>query len=86
MSPKEIEDVLYEMPEISEAGVVGVEDPIDGQAIKACVVPANGCAVTEQQVRQHCRARLETRMVPKYIEIRCALPKTDSGKISRKDL
>jgi amino acid adenylation domain-containing protein len=86
VSPKEIEDVLYELPEIAEAGVVGVEDSIDGQAIRACVVPTNGCALTEQQVRRHCRARLETRMIPKYIEICSSLPKTPSGKISRKDL
>ncbi|MGB2985694.1 MAG: AMP-binding protein, partial [Phycisphaerae bacterium] len=86
VSPKEVEDILYEMSQIAEVGVVGVADPIDGQAIKACVVPSNSHVLTEQQIRQHCRARLESRMIPKYVEIRTSLPKTDSGKISRKDL
>ncbi len=86
VSPKEVEDALYELSAISEAAVVGVDDPIDGQAIKACVVPTDGRVLTEQQVRQHCRALLESHMIPKYVEIRTSLPKTDSGKIKRKDL
>lgn len=86
VSPKEIENVLYEMEAIGEAAVVGVEDPIDGTAIKVFVVPRNGTPLTEAQVRQHCRAHLENYMVPKFVEIVDTLPKTDSGKIRRKSL
>ena len=64
----------------------GVPDPIDGMAIKAFVVPRDGRSIGESDLRRHCRERLEPRLVPKYIEIRDALPKTDSGKITKKSL
>ena len=59
------------------------DDPLDGHAIKAVVVPAEGAALTEEEVRRHCRARLETYMVPKLVEFCTSLPKTESGKIRR---
>jgi acyl-CoA synthetase (AMP-forming)/AMP-acid ligase II len=83
ISPKEIENVLYELEAVAEAAVIGVEDSIDGTAIKAFVVPRDGSTLTEQAVRQHCRANLETYMVPKYVEICRSLPKTESGKIKK---
>jgi acyl-coenzyme A synthetase/AMP-(fatty) acid ligase len=83
ISPREIENVLYELEGVAEAVVFGVDDPLDGHAIKAVVVPAEGAALTEQEVRRHCRARLETYMVPKLVEFCTSLPKTASGKIRR---
>jgi amino acid adenylation domain-containing protein len=83
VSPREIENVLYDLGAVAEAAVIGVDDPIDGKAIKAFVVPRDGAALTEQQIRRHCQANLENHLVPKFVEFRESLPKTDSGKITR---
>jgi acyl-CoA synthetase (AMP-forming)/AMP-acid ligase II len=83
VSPKEIENVLYALPGVREAAVIGVPDPILGMAIKAVVVSTNA-AMKEQDVIRHCAKHLEEFMIPKFVEFRDALPKTDSGKISRR--
>lgn len=84
VSPKEVENVLYAMPEISEAAVLGVSDTVLGSALKAIVVAAPGANPTEKDVLRHCARHLEDFMVPKQVEFRASLPKTDSGKISRR--
>lgn len=86
VSPKEIEAVLYALPEVVEAAVVGVEDEILGKAIKAVVVLEEGSRLTAQDVLRHCARHLEDFMVPKFVEFRKSLPKTATGKISKKDL
>jgi len=82
VSPREVENVLYEMPEIVEAAVIGVPDAILGQAIKALVVTQHG-DVTEKDVLRHCRAKLEDYMVPKFVEFVDQLPKSANGKIQK---
>ena len=84
VSPKEVENVLYAMPEISEAAVLGVADTVLGSAIKAIVVAAPGTQPTEKDVLRHCARHLEDFMVPKQVAFRDSMPKTDSGKISRR--
>lgn len=86
VSPKEVEAVLYALPEVVEAAVVGVQDEILGEAIKAVVVFAEGARLTEQDVLRHCARYLEDFMVPKFLEFRKALPKTSTGKISKREL
>ena len=86
VSPKEVEDVLYRLDGVIEAAVVGVPDPLLGQAIKAYVVSKDGVGLTEKQVLRHCAAHLEDFMVPKYVEFCDSLPKTPSGKISKRSL
>jgi acyl-CoA synthetase (AMP-forming)/AMP-acid ligase II len=86
ISPKEIENVLYMMEDVAEAAVVGVEDAIDGYAVKAVVVPRAGCSLDTNRIRLHCRAHLENYMVPKFIEVRDAIPKSASGKLVKKTL
>jgi acyl-coenzyme A synthetase/AMP-(fatty) acid ligase len=85
VSPKEVETVLYSMEGVTEAAVVGVPDPIQGQAIKAFVA-GDGARLSEGRVLAHCRANLEDFMVPKYVVLCQELPKTTSGKIKKTDL
>jgi amino acid adenylation domain-containing protein len=84
--PSEIENVLHELEDVSQAAVVGVEDPIDGRAIVAHVVLRPGSTLREAELRRHCRARLESYLVPKAIEIRASLPVTEGGKPDRRAL
>jgi len=80
--PKEVENVLYELPGIKEAAVVGVADPVLGQAVKAFVAFRSE-PLPVIRILAHCRARLEEFMVPKQVEIRASLPRTSSGKIDK---
>ena len=86
VSPREVEDVLYSMPQISDAAVVGVPDELLGSAIKAFVTLKPGATLNEQDVLRYCKDRLEDFMVPKAVEIRAALPATSTGKISKRAL
>ena len=85
VSPKEVENVLYGIEGVVEAAVIGVPDPILGQAIKAFVV-VDGVELSEADVLRHCRANLESFVVPQSVEFCAGLPKTTSGKIKKTDL
>lgn len=86
VAPKEIEGVIYEMESVAEVVVIGVPHEIDGHAVKAIVVPRPGAALDERAVRLHCRARLPSHLVPRFVELRTALPRTESGKIRKTGL
>lgn len=83
VAPKEVEAVLHAHPGIAEAVVVGLADPVLGHAIAAIVVRSDD-SLTERTVIRHCAAHLEDFMVPKLVEFRDELPKTDTGKVSRR--
>ena len=86
VSPKEVENVLCDHPDVAEVAVIGVPDAILGQAVKAVVTPKSGSQITEKDLLRHCAARLEDFMVPKWIEFRTSLPKTSNGKIDKREL
>jgi amino acid adenylation domain-containing protein len=86
VSPKEIENVLYEMNGVIEAAVIGVPDEIFGQAIKAFIITNEKSELNDRDVMKYCMKNLEPFMIPKYVEFRSALPKTTSGKIDKKQL
>jgi long-chain acyl-CoA synthetase len=85
---RHVEEVLYQHPQIKAAGVVGVPDPKVGNIIKAYVVlesEARG-KVSEEEIIDFCTKNLAHYKVPKIIEFRGELPKTDVGKVSRREL
>ena len=84
VSPREVENCLYELAGVREAAVVGVPDPILGNAIKAVIAIDPESGLTERDVIRHCAARLEDFMVPKHVEFRGELPKSENGKIARR--
>jgi amino acid adenylation domain-containing protein len=83
VSPAQVEQVLHELPAVGEVAVVGVPDETDGTAVKAIIAPSGVGTLSESEVIRHCRAHLDEHMVPRIIEVRDALPKTDSGKIEK---
>ncbi len=85
VAPKEVESVIYGIPGVREVAVIGVADPVLGQAVKAFIA-ADDKSLTEKQVLAHCRAHLEDYMVPKSVEFCAELPKTASGKITKTGL
>lgn len=85
---RHVEEVLYKHPQVKAAGVVGVPDLKVGQLIKAYVVlqtEARG-KISEEEIIAYCRQNLAHYKVPKIIEFRGELPKTDVGKVSRREL
>jgi long-chain acyl-CoA synthetase len=86
VSPREVENVLYALEGIQDAAVIGTPDPILGQAIKAFVVPAPGSSLTPREIKTHCMKFLEDYMVPQTVEFVAEIPKTESGKIKRREL
>jgi len=83
ISPKEIEEVIQELEEVCEVAVVGVQDDILGEVIKACIVLCSESEIDERQIKSHCNKYLPTFKLPKYIEFIDELPKTASGKVKR---
>jgi len=84
--PKEIENVLHMHPDVLEAGVIGVPDPVYGESVKAFVSLKRPGAVTEEELLDFCKKHLPTFKRPKTIEILDSLPKSAIGKILRKEL
>jgi long-chain acyl-CoA synthetase len=86
VSPREVENAIYELEPVKEVAVIGVADEILGSAIKAFVSLRAGMDLSIAEIVGHCRTRLESFMVPKYLEVLPELPKTNTGKISKKEL
>ena len=84
--PREVEEVLYAHPQIAEAAVVGMPDPLMGEDVLAYAVPRSGVTLTEDAVIAFCQERLAKFKCPKHVRFLDALPKSPIGKILRKEL
>ncbi len=84
--PREIEEVLYEHPDIQEAVVAGVPDPYRGETVKAYIVLKENATVTKEELNTFTRKYLAAYKVPRIYEFRKELPKTAVGKILRRSL
>lgn len=82
VSPVELETVLRKMPGVADCAAVGIEDAVMGQEIKVVVVPA-GEAVAPASVIDFLRERVPGFMLPRYVELAPAIPKTETEKVQR---
>jgi len=83
--PNEIEDVIALLPKVLEVAVIGIPDPKSTEAVKVFVVKADP-SLTEDEIRAHCKEQLTGYKRPRHIEFRDELPKSNVGKILRREL
>jgi fatty-acyl-CoA synthase len=86
VASREVEEVIYGLPEVSEVAVVGLPHPRWVEAVVAIIVLKQGQTATEEQVLAHCNTRLAHFKVPKRVVFAEALPKNPSGKVLKRDL
>ncbi|RJQ85150.1 MAG: long-chain fatty acid--CoA ligase [Desulfobacteraceae bacterium] len=84
--PKEVENVLYQHPQVLEAGVVGIPDPVYGETVKAFVALKTRGGATAEELIAYCKTHLPSYKRPTAIQFVDALPKSAVGKILRREL
>lgn len=86
VAPREIEDCIYELPEVAEVAVVGLPDERWIEAVTAVVVLKEGAALTAESVRAHVKGCLADYKVPKRVDFVAELPRNQSGKLLKREL
>ena len=86
VSPVEIENILHGLAGIKEVGIIGVEDDILGQAIKAFVALETNSDLNDKKIKRYCLSHLENFMVPNEFIFIDKLPKTSNGKLDKNAL
>lgn len=84
--PREVEEVFFENPKVQEAAAIGVPHSKRGEQVKVYVVLKEGESSTEQEMIDYCKTKLAAYKLPTLIEFRKELPKTNVGKVLKKDL
>ena len=84
--PRDIEEVLFEHPQIAEATAIGVPHPSRGEQVKVFIVLKEGEKATAEDIIEYCKGKLATYKLPTEVEFIDALPKTNVGKVLKKDL
>jgi len=86
ISPSQIEALLLERPEVQDVQCVGVPDCIHGEEIAAFVILAEGCAMTENQVKDYVGIHLARYKIPKYVFFTDKFPMNAAGKVLKREL
>ena len=86
VSSQEVERILYELPDLLQAAVVGVPDEYWSEAVAAFVVPKPGARIDEDEVIQFCKSQMASYKAPKAVHIVDDLPKDTQGKILKREL
>jgi long-chain acyl-CoA synthetase len=86
VAPRRVEQVIAELPAVADVSVFGVPDDVLGEIVAAVVTPADGAALTREDVQRHCARRLDAHQIPKIVTVRDRLPTTLTGKVSRRSL
>jgi len=84
--PREIEEVLYEHPDVAEAAVVGVPDALLGEEVAAAVALSHGATVTVDELRAYVKARVAAYKYPRHVWLVDSLPKGATGKILKREI
>jgi long-chain acyl-CoA synthetase len=84
--PRDIDEVFYEHPKVQESCTIGIPDPKRGENVKVFVVLKEGVKATQEEFIEYCATKLAKYKLPAEIEFRKELPKTNVGKILRKQL
>ena len=84
--PKEVENALFEHPEVADAAVIGIPSERWGEAILAFIVTRSGEPIDDEEILSFCRERLAGYKVPRQVEFLAAIPRNATGKILKKDL
>jgi len=84
--PRDIDEVFYQHPKVQEACAIGIPDPKRGENVKVFVVLKEGETATQKELLEYCATKLAKFKLPAEIEFRTELPKTNVGKILRKQL
>jgi len=84
--PRDIEEVFFEHPKVLEATAIGIPHPKRGEQVKVFVVLNEGETATQEELLEYCKGKLATYKLPTMIEFRDELPKTNVGKVLKKDL
>ena len=86
VASREVEEMIYRLPQVSEVAVIGLADPRWVEAVTAVIVLKDGQSLSEAEVMAHCNTHMASFKSPKRVVFTDALPKNPSGKLLKREL